>query len=737
MSILLILFTLISSNEQGITLPIKKMEVVGSVADEVTIGTLPKYERKGLFFFEDVGENWEAVDSISYEGIIPGGKNWVIEINSGLKLLTSDALSQAALDVMELLPEWLRPALKANFKRMSSSLQETYATLIENAPEKHRDEVAFCVAHIDPEILSNPGFNSDLLLENARLIYANDSLLKYVELVEYPDYTTAKYKISDHGSNLQEIEIPYEMYYWNIVHPILSDEAPLYIDPKTGRRANPPTGKFWRDYVFNYPDTAERTVWDWGNPPKDTIHAGFVSPILREELEKAEVLWDGKTDTLDESAVGIVTKWIKDVMVFNSGFGFERPIQPVRIYHIHLGRCGEHADITAAAARAALIPANEPLTMANDHTWNEWYDTQWRGWEPVNTFINSTHHYDNWWDIALPFSFRGDGWIWDVTERYTPSCTLSVKVEDVKGRPVDGARVILASSDNSGNYIVIAGWHYTSSDGETQFIIGDDKPYYARIDAENIGSYPSNPNQVVRVIPKSVAGEHYSWSHRLTGNMPELSVSQDTLPTSRDSLYRVEINFNAEDEIVYGNTLFQNELGVKQRFARFIPKGNIEFFICDPANFSLYEQGKPFNAFCIAEDADSGSVTFTLPKKGKWYAVLSNEDVTTVGQYCSLSCRLLRNISYGVEEGIARGFYLHISPILSGSPVRLEYSLPRDARIALKVYDITGRCVRKIVEGEKKRGCHKEEIEGLNPGIYFIQLSMGDRIETKKLIMVK
>lgn len=735
MSILLIFFALVSSNEQGITLPIKKMEVVGSVADEVTIGTLPKYERKGFFFSEDTGENWEAVDSISYKGIIPKGKSWVIEINAGLKLLTPDTLSQSALEVMELLPEWLRPALEANFKRMDKSLQETYATLIENAPEKHRDEVAFCVAHIDPNILARYSLVKDLLLENARLIYANDSLLNYVELVEYPDYTTAKYKISDHGSNLQEIEIPYEMYYWNIVHPILSNEASLYINPKTGRRTNPPTGKFWRDYVFNYPDTAEKTVYNAANPPTDTIPAGFVSPILREELKNADVLWDGKTDTLDESAIGIITKWIKDIMVFNSGS--ERPIQPVRIYHLHMGRCGEHADITAAAGRAALIPTNEPLTMANDHTWNEWYDTQWRGWEPVNTYINSTHHYDNWWDIVLPFSFRGDGWIWDVTERYTPSCTLTVRVEDVKGNPVDGARVMIASRDNSGNYTVIAAWHYTSSNGETDFIIGDNKPYYARIDASGVGSYPSNPNQVVQVIPNSVAGEHYTWSHRLTGNMPELSISQDTLPTIPDSLYRIELTFNAENEIVYGNILFQNDLGIRQRFARFIPQGNIDFFICDPTNFSLYEQGKPFNAFCIAEDVDSGSITFTLPKRGKWYAILSNEDVTTVGQNCSLTCRLLRNSSYGVKEGITRDFYLHIFPILSGSPVRLKYSLPRDARIALKVYDITGRCVREIVRGEKKKGCHKEEIEGLNLGIYFVRLSMDDRIKTKKLIMVR
>ncbi|MCK4255883.1 hypothetical protein KAX35_03260, partial [candidate division WOR-3 bacterium] len=542
MVMFLLLLGIISLPEdKGITVSTEQLKVSGDNTNEVLIGEQPSYDVKKIITERDKIE-WVILDSIEFRGIIPAGEKCLIEVNSFLDITPPIEIYDAAWEAIEAVPDWLKLPLTDKFSRMEDNLQRDYSWLIVSSDEIYRDEIAFCVAYIDPVILSHYVTNLDFFIENAQRIYEYDTLLDYVELVEYPDYTTARYKISDHGSDTTEVEIPYERYYWDIVHPIISDEAPLYINPGTGSEAEPPLGRFWREYIFEYPDTAERTVWNWSDPPTDTIYAGFVSPILRDELNGVGVLWDGRTDIIDGSAIGVITQWIQDIMVFNSGFGFARPIQPVRIYHIHVGRCGEHADITAAAGRACLIPTNSPLSMCNDHTWNEWYDTQWRGWEPVNGFINSTYHYEGWgWNIVLPFNFGGDGYIWDVTERYSDICTLTVGVNDLYGNPVDGAMVTLASTPNSGSGLYYAGWHYTGSDGTCQFIIGDNKPYYARIDA-SIGYYPDS-GYVTEVITNSVTGQHYFWSYNLSGSMPYLTINPDTLPDEPDSIYKVELEF--------------------------------------------------------------------------------------------------------------------------------------------------------------------------------------------------
>ncbi|OYD17195.1 hypothetical protein CH333_01665 [candidate division WOR-3 bacterium JGI_Cruoil_03_44_89] len=729
-----------SPGDRGVTVPPLQFEVSGDATDEVVVGKAPSRTAQKILTDKDT-KAWELVDSVEFYGRITEGEKCVIEMDFLLTLSPPpDNLVAAAREAIGLVPEWLRLPLEDNFSKMSTSLQRNYAWLITTCERVYRDEIAFCVAHIDPEILEHYTTNPEFLLENAQMIYAHDTVLQYVELVEYPDYTTARYRISDHGSDTVDVEIPYQRYYWDIVHPIISDEAPLYINPKTGWEAEPPVGRLWREYVFEYPDTAERTVWDWGSPPRDTIYAGFVSPILRDELADVGVLWDGKTDTLDQSAIGVATQWIKDVMVFNSGFGFERPIQPTRIYHIHVGRCGEHADITAAAGRACLIPTNSPLTMCNDHTWNEWYDTQWRGWEPVNTFINSTYHYEGWgWNIVLPFNFRGDGYIWDVTERYSEVCTLTVAVNDVSGEPVDGAMVTLASTPNTGSGLYIAGWHYTASNGETQFIIGDGKPYYARIDAD-IGYYP-DPGYVTLVIANSVAGEHYFWSHNLSGSMPSISISPDTLPDEPDSTYKVEVEFSSGEEILRGKTRFDNELGVYQEFARFAPGGNIDFFICDSSNYSIYEDfggEEPFKAFHIGQDADSGSVDFILPKGGKWYVVLSNEDALKVGEVVSLKAKLYRNEVYGIEEE-RHPLAFSLSPNPAVSSMCIELTLPRFEDVSLGVYDLSGRCVRRVKGDRLSSGDHELRLDGngLPAGVYFARLVAGESGLVRKAVFIR
>jgi len=69
----------------------------------------------------------------------------------------------------------------------------------------------------------------------------------------------------------------------------------------------------------------------------------------------------------------------------------------------------------------------------------------------------------------------------------------------------------------------------------------------------------------------------------------------------------------------------------------------------------------------------------------------------------------------------------------------IQYSLPKTSKVSLKLYDLTGRCVKTLVDGERLPGYYKETLESKNypTGIYFAKFNAGEYKETKKLILMK
>jgi hypothetical protein len=69
----------------------------------------------------------------------------------------------------------------------------------------------------------------------------------------------------------------------------------------------------------------------------------------------------------------------------------------------------------------------------------------------------------------------------------------------------------------------------------------------------------------------------------------------------------------------------------------------------------------------------------------------------------------------------------------------IEYQLPRSADVTLEIFDILGRKVQTLVEGQREPGPHRVVWDaGEYPsGIYFYRLRAGDLIETKKMVLLK
>lgn len=69
----------------------------------------------------------------------------------------------------------------------------------------------------------------------------------------------------------------------------------------------------------------------------------------------------------------------------------------------------------------------------------------------------------------------------------------------------------------------------------------------------------------------------------------------------------------------------------------------------------------------------------------------------------------------------------------------IKYELPLESKVSLKLYDISGRCIRTLVDKEEKSGCYEVKLEtgDLSSGIYFVNLECGGYKEVKKLTVLR
>jgi len=82
------------------------------------------------------------------------------------------------------------------------------------------------------------------------------------------------------------------------------------------------------------------------------------------------------------------------------------------------------------------------------------------------------------------------------------------------------------------------------------------------------------------------------------------------------------------------------------------------------------------------------------------------------------------------------GFALHPAyPNPSNGITTIAFALPETADIELSVYDIKGRKVTTVAEGNYAPGEYTADVSGLASGIYLYRLNAGDFADTRKIIV--
>jgi len=539
---------------------------------------------------------------------------------------TGGVLTELSAEAVAVSPAWVRDDLTIAFLRLRNSDADELAALIVDLDEPWLiDEVAFSVAHTSVEMLDARHFHPQLLVDNARYIYEVDPYLSYVDLVETGEAgvdddwtTTVVYQVQDGPSDdgsIIEAELPPELYYWYVVHPRIEDESTYYIDAwlacrSTGLEcpADPDEGSFWRAFLWEAAAT---------QCPDDDY-----CPVLADFLPDAEVLWStegGGTGAIGEVAAFMHTANEAAERWLTFGASGERSIQPVRIYALGRGNCGEWADMTTALARTSLIPNMNVTPASWDHTWNEFYDPvgeRWVAWEPVNWWFD--HGYGA---PYANYATRGDTRVTHVTDRYADTFDLEVNVVDIDGLPVDGASVVLWSPNDTSWWY--AGEGATDIDGQLTVPLTASQSFAVRVESP-IGNLPAADNTIDHATDGAVAGDTDTITLTIDASA-QLGGTRTLLDDGLDPLVGLEVSGDSRDARTIGESF---------RFGghTYTQSGGIpllSWFVTDSAGYEAFLNNDDHHVF--AENDLSGETATSLGAVDDRVLVLVNDQ--TVSTY--------------------------------------------------------------------------------------------------------
>ncbi len=149
-------------------------------------------------------------------------------------------------------------------------------------------------------------------------------------------------------------------------------------------------------------------------------------------------------------------------------------------------------------------------------------------------------------------------------------------------------------------------------------------------------------------------------------------------------------------------------------------------------------------------DIKPGTVVPGFTHTGTWYEYFTGQpfEVTDLGEAISLEAGEYRlytdvqletpQIHTGMEDSPGEGNLMRVFPNPADS-FSIEITMLNASNLNLDVYDIAGRKVGAVFNGELKNGVHQFNWPGNDPGlhqgIYFLKMSANSRTEVVKLIL--
>lgn len=697
---------------------------------------------------------WILKDSITVKSYLPANQSLGAKLNYNtwkLDYLSPYDLIAKSITAVKKSPKWLRPALEYTLSKLNETKQAIFADLIINTEDPFIDEVAFAIAYSTPTFLNSAYCFPNMFLENAQLMYGHDPDLEYVDIVDYGSstsdenyYSTVKYWRIDTNGIKYQVEVPKDIYYMDIVHPKATDEIQTYINPEKNEHANgysnhtlnieaPEIGKFWRDFIYTFTEVIPESE-------------GLLFPILKDSISQCSVLWDDRN--IEKQAIKVITKWINDVMDFNSDW--ERPHQPIRIYKLHLGRCGEHEDLTIAASRSCLVPCRGIEAYSSDHVWNEFWDEKWEQWEPVNNSYKDAFCYSKGWGkkFGSLVHHQSNGVFNCVTPSYVEhTSTLIIKTVDKNNRPIDGARVMLAAKGTlDDESLFLDTYGITDDNGICTFIVEAGRTYYTRM-YSSVGNIPTNTQQVSLVIENAIEGKTYTSTLKTTSGIGLTVFESLDLPNIEKPEYRIDVDFainghvikwlNEYDDISGSYTICENN-----------SSSTVNLFYSNEVNFLNSSNKAFFSAYNPINQENQGkfSMLGLIKKTPAEYCYINNSNKlnnsvivdATFKLYAADNINSVNNVNY--SDNIL--FTNYPNPVAENTSI--SFYLPWDSQVKLYIINNQGNTVRTIINNSFVADNYsfnwdtKDDNGNTIPnGIYYMILATDYGKYTNKIAVIK
>ena len=724
----------------------------------------------------NIGRPFTKSATMDRKRMLAPGQSVILAVENGT--VTDDStqiqLSSLIESAIARVPEWMQYDLRFKFRRMTSTYQTRMMQMINNTPKQYLDEVAFQLTYLPAEVLTHSAFNQaadwNYLVTNAELIYAHADSLKYVRIKEYGDtntnnwYTTTEYKIKQ-GSNYIWREVDRYYYYMFIVMPKLYDEA-LVVRDITSYTDQRTWGYFWRDFLWNNPDTTHnyKNVNMCGYPAInssgardsvciDTIHR------LGQLMQMPEYLWDEYEGTWlfnrgyssSQSALNVLGNWCSRCIPWDVTSSSQmRSSQPNQIAINHFGNCHEDAILVTSAARTALIPCMHISDNCDDHVWaaiHDGGDDVWHHFEFFRGGLSDNKPY--YWGMTNMVADGGYGWkssfvhgevpdanYINVSKTYsddTAACRLKITIKGRDGKPVDGARVNLYSTNyqhGSTPYILSAGYVWTDANGEVDLVVGTGNKYYMKVYHPKFGSFPSTSGQVYVIYAtlNTAAGRTYAKTYTfdttLTPHRNDVTYDQ-TQYSATQSLSLVAKAAN----VTTGQRTVDAQGG--RFFERTNTLGSVSIYVVDENNINKFKTGDmTANAEYYFGNLREGQFDVPLHSTGKTYVVLTNNNNFT--NYVEL------NYGYELKEGAQFDFIglqsaeeaeFTVYPNPASDKIVVNVGHKNNANAQVEVVDMSGRTVARQNVTE---GTAEINISDLQKGVYIVKYEGSVRKIVKK-----
>jgi hypothetical protein len=150
-------------------------------------------------------------------------------------------------------------------------------------------------------------------------------------------------------------------------------------------------------------------------------------------------------------------------------------------------------------------------------------------------------------------------------------------------------------------------------------------------------------------------------------------------------------------------------------------------------------------------DVNQGNIIPGFPQTGKWYEYFTGDSISVsvvddgitlkAGEYRLYTTKKIAKpeTDLGVDEPVFNSGHIlgRVYPNPSSSSFSIPVNLPEKSFTGLYIYDMTGRFISKVYEGQLLTGQYKFTWEpmSLNSGLYLLKLITDRGIETSRLVV--